>query len=131
MHLFKEQGVEDYDAAAKLIPVIDYRPYFAGTPGALERTATNVAHACENVGFFYALNHGVPQELIDRAFAASRRFHALPLAEKLALKLNENKSATCRSTPRCRVPRPSTRRRSQTKTKASLSATIAGRSTPM
>ena len=34
--------------------------------------------------------HGVPEELIDRAFAASRRFHALPLEEKLKLRLNEN-----------------------------------------
>src|SRR5205807_5898908 len=90
MHLFKQQGVQDYDAAAGLIPVIDYGPYFAGAPGALERVAAEVAHACENIGFFYALTHGVPEELIERAFAASRRFHALPLAEKLALKLNEN-----------------------------------------
>ena len=47
-------------------------------------------HACENIGFLYALNHGVPQEIIDRGFAASRRFHALPLEEKLKLRLNEN-----------------------------------------
>jgi isopenicillin N synthase-like dioxygenase len=90
MHLFKEQAVQDYDSAAKLIPVIDYGPYFAGMPGALEGVAAKVAHACENIGFFYASNHGVPDELIDRALAASRRFHALPLEEKLALKLNEN-----------------------------------------
>ena len=32
----------------------------------------------------------MPEELIDRAFAASRRFHALPLEEKLKLRLNEN-----------------------------------------
>jgi isopenicillin N synthase-like dioxygenase len=90
MHLFKRQAVQDYDAAARLIPIIDYGPYFAGLPGALERVAAEVAHACENIGFFYALNHGVPQALIDRAFAASRQFHALPLEQKLALKLNEN-----------------------------------------
>ncbi len=90
MHLFKNQGVADYQAAAKLIPIIDYGPYFAGEAGALEHLAAEVAHACENVGFFFALNHGVPDELIGRAFAASRRFHALPLGEKLALKLNEN-----------------------------------------
>jgi isopenicillin N synthase-like dioxygenase len=90
MHLFKKLRVQDHAAAAKLIPVIDYGPYFAGTPGALERVAAEVAHACENVGFFYASNHGVPDALIDRAFAASRRFHALPLEEKLALSLNEN-----------------------------------------
>jgi isopenicillin N synthase-like dioxygenase len=90
MHLFKEHGVRDPHAAAGQIPVIDYGPYFAGAPGALEQVAAEVAHACENFGFFYALNHGVPDELIDRAFAASRRFHAMPLEQKLPLKLNEN-----------------------------------------
>src|SRR5438552_3200965 len=90
MHLFEEHGVRDPRAAAGQIPVIDYGPYFADAPGVLERVAAGVAHACENIGFFYALNHGVPDELIDRAFAASRRFHAMPLEQKLALKLNEN-----------------------------------------
>jgi len=90
MNLFKEQGVTDYAAAAAQIPVIDFGPYFAGESGALDRLAPLVRHACENIGFFYAANHGVDEALIDRAFAASRRFHALPLDEKLALRLNEN-----------------------------------------
>jgi isopenicillin N synthase-like dioxygenase len=90
VHLFKEYAVSDYEAAARMIPVIDYGAYFAGLPGALESVAAKVAHACENVGFFYALNHGVGDEVIERAFAASRRFHALPLEQKLALKLNDN-----------------------------------------
>ena len=67
MHLFKQCAVEDFDAAARLIPVIDYGPYFGGEPGALDRVAAQVAHACENVGFFYALNHGVADEMIERA----------------------------------------------------------------
>ena len=90
MDLFKEFGVKDLAAAAAQIPVIDFGPLFAGDPGALDRLAPEVRHACERVGFFYALNHGVPEDLIDRAFAASRRFHALPMAEKLKLRLNEN-----------------------------------------
>lgn len=90
MHLFKQQSVRDQAAAAEKIPVIDYGPYLAGEPGALECVAAKVADACQHVGFFYALNHGVPEALIDRAFAASRRFHALPIHEKLALRLNEN-----------------------------------------
>ena len=52
--------------------------------------AADFAHTCEKVGFFYALNHGVPDDTIEQAFAASRRFHALPLEQKLALKLDEN-----------------------------------------
>jgi isopenicillin N synthase-like dioxygenase len=132
MHLFKRHGVGDHQAAAGQIPVIDYGRYFAGAPGALESVAAEVAHACENVGFFYALNHGVPDELIDRAFAASRRFHSLPLEQKLAVRLNENNIGYLAiATPRCRgastvhkatKPNPTT--------KAFLSATTAGRSIP-
>jgi isopenicillin N synthase-like dioxygenase len=36
-------------------------------------------------GFFYVANHGVPQTLIDAAFAASKAFFALPPAAKAAL----------------------------------------------
>ena len=89
MNLFKEQGVKDYAAAASQIPVIDFAPYFAGAPGALECLAPAVRHACEEIGFFYAAGHGVDDVIVDRAFAASRRFHALPLDEKHALQLND------------------------------------------
>jgi hypothetical protein len=30
MHLFRDEGVRDYGAAARLIPVIDYGPCFDG-----------------------------------------------------------------------------------------------------
>jgi isopenicillin N synthase-like dioxygenase len=90
MHLFKQHAVKDYAAASAKIPVIDYGPYFAGEPGAEEAIAEQVRHACETVGFLYALNHGVPQTVIDRGFAASRQFHALPLDTKLKLRLNDN-----------------------------------------
>jgi isopenicillin N synthase-like dioxygenase len=90
MDLFKEFGIKDPEAAAAQIPVIDFGPLFADEPGALGRLAPRVRDACENVGFFYAAGHGVPEELIARAFAASRQFHALPFDEKLRLRLNEN-----------------------------------------
>jgi isopenicillin N synthase-like dioxygenase len=90
MHLFREQGVKDYAAATAQIPVVDFGPLFADEPGALDHLVPELRHACENIGFFYAAGHGVPEELIDLAFAASRRFHALPLEEKQKLRLNEN-----------------------------------------
>jgi isopenicillin N synthase-like dioxygenase len=90
MNLFERHAVADVAAAAERIPIIDYGPYFAGEKGALEKLADEVRQACEEIGFFYALNHGVEEALIERAFAASRRFHALPLERKLALKLNQN-----------------------------------------
>ena len=90
MNLFKEQGVKDYAAAASQIPLIDFGPYFGGEPASLGPLAARVREACENIGFFYALGHGVDEAIIERAFAASRRFHALPLEKKLEVKLNEN-----------------------------------------
>ena len=90
MHLFRQHAAKDPEAVSSLIPTIDFGPYFAGEPDALDALADRLRHACETIGFFYAAGHGVPDSLIDRAFAASRRFHALPLAVKLALSLNEN-----------------------------------------
>ena len=90
MHLFQQQAAKDAESVSELIPVIDFGPYFAGEAGALQALAEQLRYACENIGFFYAANHGVAQPVIDRAFTASRRFHALPLEEKLELRLNEN-----------------------------------------
>ncbi|RUU91773.1 isopenicillin N synthase family oxygenase [Mesorhizobium sp. M7A.F.Ca.MR.176.00.0.0] len=38
--------------------------------------------ACEEYGFFYLIEHGIPKEQITQAIDASRRFFALPLATK-------------------------------------------------
>lgn len=90
MNLFKQHAVTDRAAAAAAIPVIDFGPYFAGEPDALAVLAQQVGRACEEVGFFYAAGHGVDEAVVDAAFAAARRFHALPLDAKLALRLNQN-----------------------------------------
>jgi isopenicillin N synthase-like dioxygenase len=88
MHLFHQNAPVDMDAAAALIPVIDLGPYFDGAAGALEALAAEIRVACETVGFFYIRNHGVAREVIDRAFAESKRFHALPLETKQAMPLD-------------------------------------------
>ena len=72
------------------IPVIDLGDFLKAKPGARERTAGELQRACEQVGFFFISGHGVAQDLIDAVFEASARFHALPLAEKEALKANEH-----------------------------------------
>lgn len=61
------------------IPVIDLES---------PQVADAFRRAYGELGFAYLEGHGVPQELVDAAFAASRSFHALPLEEKLALKVN-------------------------------------------
>lgn len=49
--------------------------------------ARAVREACEGPGFFYLAGHGVPPSEIEAIFAASRRFFALPLEERLKVKL--------------------------------------------
>ncbi|MCC7272707.1 MAG: isopenicillin N synthase family oxygenase [Alphaproteobacteria bacterium] len=50
--------------------------------------AAAIRRACDASGFFYVTGHGVPEAWIADAFAANRRFHALPAAAKSALAMN-------------------------------------------
>jgi len=90
MNIFKTMAVRSLEEATQSIPVIDVSRAFGGEPAALEAVAGQIRHASENVGFFYLDGHGVPPTIVDAAFAASREFHAMPLDEKMRLKLNEN-----------------------------------------
>jgi isopenicillin N synthase-like dioxygenase len=73
-----------------VIPIIDLGSYLSGRPGAIAATAAELGRALRDVGFFVIVNHGVPQDLIDRTFAEARRFHAQPMETKLALRMNEH-----------------------------------------
>jgi isopenicillin N synthase-like dioxygenase len=88
--IFKTMAVRDVAEATKSIPVIDVGPAFRGEAGGVDAVAAQVRRASEQVGFFYIAGHGVPDEVIDAAFAASREFHAMPLPGKRALAINEN-----------------------------------------
>ncbi len=90
MNVLKALAVRSVEEAMRAIPVIDFGPAFRGESGGLDAVAAEVRHACEHVGFFYIAGHGVAQAVIDAAFDASREFHAVPLEEKMRLKLNEN-----------------------------------------
>jgi len=90
MNILKVMAVKDVEEATRAIPVIDFAPAFRREPGGLEKVAGEVCRASEEVGFFYLAGHGVPDPVIDAAFAASREFHALPADEKMRLELNEN-----------------------------------------
>ncbi len=72
------------------IPGLDLGPYFRGERGALEALADAVREISETIGFYFIDHHGIPQELIDQTFAASRRFHELPLERKREIPINDD-----------------------------------------
>lgn len=71
------------------LPVIDVGSLWRdAADGELSRLGEQVFSACRSTGFFYITDHGVARDLIAATFEANRRFHALPLEDKLRIKLN-------------------------------------------
>lgn len=75
----------DHPDSTEVVPVLDMADYLAGKPGAAEKLAHDLRSATETVGFFYLLDHGIPDELIAATFEQSRRFHSLSEEEKRKL----------------------------------------------
>lgn len=73
-----------------MIPILDVSRYFAGESNELPRLGLQLRYAFENVGFWYLRGHGIPRSLIDATFAECARFHAQPLEQKLALRINQH-----------------------------------------
>ncbi|KAL6651931.1 hypothetical protein ACP70R_010856 [Stipagrostis hirtigluma subsp. patula] len=65
-------------AANCTLPVVDMAPFFAGDEGGIAGATEAVREACQTHGFFRAVNHGVPAELMARALELSAAFFALP-----------------------------------------------------
>jgi isopenicillin N synthase-like dioxygenase len=76
--------------AREEIPIIDLSDYRAGVPGAVSRLSAELRHALQDVGFYFVVNHGVPDALIAATFDAARRFHDQPEEAKLALRINQH-----------------------------------------
>ena len=73
------------DPTAPRVPVIDFAAFLAGDRE--RQVARRIRDACEGTGFFYLTGHGVPRGAIDAIFAASRRFFAQPLEERMKVRL--------------------------------------------
>ena len=71
---------------SETIPVVDLGPYLAGEPGAMERVARELRFALTEIGFYFIVNHGVPETLIRDAFHQAARFHGQPLEKKMVVK---------------------------------------------
>jgi isopenicillin N synthase-like dioxygenase len=69
--------------AAEEIPIVDVGVYLAGDIEAREQLAVDLRAIQESLGFYVIVNHGVPQELIDRSFEQVAELFALPLDTKM------------------------------------------------
>ena len=83
-------SVTNDDGSFSDVPTLDLGSYLAGDLGARDALAEQLRYVQENIGFYYVVNHGVPREPIDAAYAALRDFCELPMEKKLALKIDRN-----------------------------------------
>ncbi|PYE43880.1 isopenicillin N synthase-like dioxygenase [Rhizobium sp. PP-F2F-G20b] len=68
------------------LPTIDFSRFY-GTPEERDLFITELTRVLHDHGFFYLTGHGVPQSLIGDVLATSKRFFALPDADKLLIEM--------------------------------------------
>lgn len=71
------------------VPIINLGPFLTGTPEGKAKVAREIARACQEIGFFVIVRHGVSRQLIDNTYNATRAFFDLPDAVKRRTPLNE------------------------------------------
>ena len=71
------------------LPVIDVSPLFGQDAAARAKTAGKIGAACRSLGFFYASGHAISPDTLEQIDAASRRFFALPEAEKMKIAMSK------------------------------------------
>lgn len=65
------------------LPRIDFRRMHSADLSDRQQLAEEVGVACRDVGFFYAVNHGVDEDLLGETFEASKKFFNLPTEVKM------------------------------------------------
>lgn len=55
--LYKKMAIES-------IPIVDFKEFNTNP----QKVAQDVFEACKSIGFFYMINHDLPQQDIDKAF---------------------------------------------------------------
>ena len=81
-------------AAAKdtfeAIPVVDVSGLFSKDVEERKSVAAEIGKACREVGFFYAANHSIPDDVISETFEAVKKFFAMPSEDKMEVHLHKS-----------------------------------------
>ena len=67
------------------IPVIDLEPWYRGSPSDRGALCARLRQICHEVGFFYLVNHDIPQPVSEAYLDILRAFFALPLEQRQAI----------------------------------------------
>lgn len=78
------------DARPDEIPLIDLSG-INGTTAERTRLVEDIRQASENTGFFYIINHGIPQDVIENARKAAMRFFKQSHDEKMKVSKRRSK----------------------------------------
>ena len=65
------------------LPKIDFSGIYSQKLSDRQELANEVRAACKDVGFFYAVNHGVDESLLDDTIDALKKFFDLPTDIKM------------------------------------------------
>jgi isopenicillin N synthase-like dioxygenase len=83
-------SVNPQSSVLSSLPVIDVSGLASANLAERAAVASELGRACRGIGFFYVVNHGVPESLREALFAAAHEFFTLPLSDKqnLSIKLS-------------------------------------------
>jgi isopenicillin N synthase-like dioxygenase len=65
------------------VPKIDFRRIYSDKLEDRKELAKEVGAACRDIGFFYAVNHGVDEAMLEDTFGALREYFSLPTDVKM------------------------------------------------
>ncbi|WWD10151.1 hypothetical protein V865_008285 [Kwoniella europaea PYCC6329] len=80
--LIRQPGEPGWVESFERIPIIDFTNVNHPDIEVRRRLANELAEAAENVGFWYAANTPVDEELVGKTFAALEKFFSLPVEQK-------------------------------------------------
>lgn len=83
-------GIHDTNVETRDLPIIDLGEFIDSNGADLGDLPEQIRAACENIGFYFIINHGVSEDLIKRIFSQTKRFHQQPFEQKSSLMVNQN-----------------------------------------
>ncbi|WVM90302.1 2-oxoglutarate and iron-dependent oxygenase domain-containing protein [Halopseudomonas pachastrellae] len=72
------------------LPLISVAGLNSEDPAVRAETARQLGVACREIGFFYAVDHGIPAEVMAGAFANAKRVFELPLETKQDMSIKKS-----------------------------------------